>query len=548
MPPILPNTSPATLLIVDDIPANLNLLRETLEPEGYEILGAPSGEIALQIATRTIPELVLLDIVMKGIDGIETCRRLKADPKTADIPVLFITLHHEVEKIVSGFRVGGVDYISRPFHKEELLARVATHLKINRLTKALSQKNNELEQRTLELTAANEKLRQEISEREKAEAERERVKAELVKAEEQLSLVSQLSTLGFIGQSETIKRDILQPLQKLSANDKIPVLITGESGTGKELITQAIHLGGQRAKGRFIPVNCAAISEQLVESELFGHLKGAFTGATSDKVGKFEAADGGTIFLDEIGDMKLDIQAKILRVLQEDEVVKVGSNRAIKVDVRFIAATNKDIEAEVVAGRFRSDLYYRLKGFRIVVPPLRERREDIPLLVLHFLKRFGARMHIEHPAISPEALSLLKTYHFPGNVRELERIIEAALTLSGTSEIRPEHLNFIKANSPLTVQPPSVSTPTPPARGDREALMLKRVQGQSKGQQTDPSPKADEEKILAYIREHSSINNSECRDLLSVDLHRASYLLKKMQRYGLLVREGEHRWSHYRLA
>ena len=447
------------VLIVDDIPENRKVLRDLLKEEGYRILVAENGNNALKRAVLASPSLILLDIVMPEMDGYEVCQRLKQNADTADIPVIFITVKDDQENLVKSFSVGAVDYITKPFHSSEVLVRVKTHLEINRLTRELYHNNQDLEKQATELKAANEQLKQEIALRQKAEAEREQAFSDRQRASEQLSLVAQLNKVGFIGQSEVIKTNLMEPIQRLNANDKIPVLITGESGTGKELITRAIRLGGARASGPFIAVNCAALPEGLVESALFGHARGAFTGATQNQRGQFEAASGGTIFLDEIGDMKLDVQAKILRVLQEKEVNRVGDSVPIKVDVRVIAATNKDLPALVASGKFREDLYFRLAAFPITVPPLRERQEDIPLLVLHVLEKFAPEMDIKKTAISPEALSVLKGYHFPGNVRELENIIQRALTLSGGDEIRPEHLKLQEPHTPLPNEP-EVNPPT----------------------------------------------------------------------------------------
>ena len=458
--PVALNPEPigATILIVDDIPANLNLLCEALEPQGYKILGATSGERALEIANRTVVDLILLDIVMKGMDGFETCRRLKAEEKTADIPVIFITIKDEVEDIVNGFQVGGVDYITKSAQKEELLARVKTHLKISQLTKSLLET-------TIQLTASNRDLQQEINRRKQEQEAREQAEDELMKADERLSLISQqeASRWGievFIGKSGTIAA-ILNEVRKLQNVGATSVLILGESGTGKELIARAIHFGSARAKGAFIPVNCSTIPKELAESTLFGHVRGAFTGANQSRKGHFELASGGTLFLDEIGDMPLELQPKLLRVLEEGCFTPLGGTAEKRVDVRILAATNQDLPKKIAAGNFREDLYFRLARFPVTVPPLRERKEDIPLLVEHFLRTFGAEMGIEHPKISVESLDSLKAYHFPGNVRELKNIIEHALILSGRDEILLQHLHFVQ------FAPPSITKNSFPVLGEQ---------------------------------------------------------------------------------
>ncbi len=528
------------VLIVDDVPANLKILRDALEPEGFRILVASDGQTALKTAARMLPDIILLDIVMPGMNGFEVCRSLKQDRATEHIPVIFVTVQDENVSLMEGFQVGGVDYITKPFEKGELLVRVENHLKISRLTQELLQKNRELEQ--------------EIAKRERAEKAHEQAVDALQKADEQLSMISQQEVSrwgieGFIGKSRTVKR-ILDDVHQLQSIGTTSVLISGESGTGKELIARAIHFGGSKARGPFIPVNCSAIPGELAESTFFGHIRGAFTGAKTSRKGYFELADGGTLFLDEIGDMPLELQPKLLRVIEDGYVVPVGGASAKHVDVRIIAATNQLLTEKIGEGTFREDLYFRLARFIVTVPPLRERREDIPLLAEHFLSMFSAEMGIPQPSLSPEALKILQSHQLSGNVRELKNIIERALIKSsGEPIIEPAHLHFIEVSSH-----DQASTL---ARGDENAPDLERARelvvqrAQKRRGATDAqaaiSPMTDEEKILAYFREHGSISNPECRDLLSADRHRSTYLLQKLCRYGLLVREGQHRWSRYRL-
>jgi len=533
------------ILIVDDSSANMNLLSETLKPEKYEIFWAPNGEVALDIAKRICPDLILLDVLMPpGIDGFETCRRLKQEASIAEIPVIFVTAKNETADLVQGFRVGGVDYITRPFEEEEVLVRVRNHLKINQLTRELAEQNRKL-------TLANEQLQKEITKRQQAENEREQAKGALAHLSQQET--SRWGIPGFIGQSKTIKR-ILADVRKLQSAGSTSVLITGESGTGKELIARALHYGGERKEGPFITVNCSAIPEDLAESMFFGHVKGAFTGADANKRGYFEVASGGTLFLDEIGEMPFGLQVKLLRVLESRMVMPVGATDERPVDVRVLAATNVNLQERVAEGTFREDLYYRLAVFPVVVPPLRQRQEDIPLLTDHFLSMFASEMNLERPEISSETMSLLATYHFPGNVRELKNIIERALIQSGGSVVLPQHLNLI-APPDATQQRPKSELQRPDEGTieleQLESLVIQRakardVEDEHSEGQNGSSPTTDEEKILEYIRQHGSITNTECRNLLSVDYHRASYLLKKMHRYGLLVREGKQRWARYR--
>jgi DNA-binding NtrC family response regulator len=533
----------AKILIVDDQPPNRDILIKALEPRGYKILSAPSGEIALRIAQRALPDLILLDILMPGLSGFKVCQQLKQEPSTQDIPVIFVTARDETEDVLEGFRLGGVDYITKPISEEEVLVRVQTHLKINRLTKQLLNRNTELEK-------ANEQLRQEIKKREQAEQARNQSEAARQKADEHLNIIKtqeaeRWGISGFIGQSKTIQK-ILDDVLSLQEVDKTSVLILGESGTGKELIARAIHFGSARAKAPFIPVNCSAIPHELAESMLFGHVAGAFTGAKTSRKGYFELADGGTLFLDEIGDMSFDLQTKLLRVLEDGCFIPLGGTNEKHVDVRIIAATNADPMAKIAAGKFREDLYFRLARFPVHVPPLRERTEDIPLLAEHFLSIFSTEMGFVRsdlkpaPTLSPQALKALEVYPFPGNVRELKNIIEHALIKSRGSVIQPEHLNFIDstdAAAPPVIQPMNM-TDTPLIKKPAEASMIE-----------GDSPLTYEEKqILDYVREHGSINNAQCRALLGFGtdkIHRVSRLLVKMYNRGLLQQEGERRGTRY---
>jgi DNA-binding NtrC family response regulator len=436
------------ILLVDDNPVNLQVLSDAIEPQGFEVLAARDSHLALNIAQRALPDLILLDVVMPQMDGFEVCRRLKKNDLTRDIPVIFLTAKSEVDSVTQGFRAGGVDYITKPFQTEEVVIRISTHVRNRQLTVELTAKNRTLEQRTAELTEANERLRQEVTRREQAEDA-------LQTADEKLHLmrdreVARWGVAGFIGKSKTVAK-ILADVEKLHQFGTTGVLITGESGTGKELIARAIHFGGPRAKEPFIPINCVAVPGELAESMLFGHLRGSFTGAISDRKGVFELAHGGTLFLDEIGGMPLSLQAKLLRVLEDRIITPLGAASGRTVDVRVIAATNVDLQEKITAGEFRHDLYFRLARFPVVTPPLRDRREDIPLLVRHFLDLFATEMGMRPPEISAEALELLTSYAFPGNVRELKNILERALIESGGRIIKPSHLHLLE----LEVSKPS---------------------------------------------------------------------------------------------
>ena len=384
-------------MLVDDHRDNLDVLVGILKPQGYDIRVALNGEVALDLVGRFEPDLILLDVLMPGMDGFEVCRQLKLNPALRDTPVVFLTARTELEDVVTGFEVGGVDYITKPFREQELRMRVATQLRLRRLVQELVQKNQVLEDEITQRKALSE-------ERDHLSEERDQLagRISLISAEE----AKRWDIAGFVGQSKTLKK-ILGEIERLQQVGSTSVLITGESGTGKELIARALHFGSARAQGPFMPVNCSAIAGELADSLFFGHVKGAFTGADRDRVGYFALADGGTLFLDEIGDMSLDLQAKLLRALEERAVLPVGGTREKAVDVRVLAATHADLEAEVRSGRFRPDLYFRLAGFPVQVPPLRQRRDDIPLLAQHFVELFATEMGVPPPSITPEALAVL---------------------------------------------------------------------------------------------------------------------------------------------
>lgn len=401
----------AKLLIVDDVPTNLDVIYQSLQDEGYEVFVATDGETALEVVAQEHPDLVLLDVMMPGIDGFEVCRRLKAKAQMWHMPVIFLTAQHETKGVVKGFQVGGVDYVTKPFQKEEVLVRIRTHLEHAFLARALVQKNRDLEAEIARRTVLDNRLSM-MSEAEKARWDID----------------------GFVGQSRTMQ-DILKKIRLLQNADAVSVLITGESGTGKELVARAIHATSSRAKAPFVVVNCATIPKELAESMLFGHLKGAFTGADRDQLGYFELADGGTLFLDEIGAMPPELQPKLLRVLEDGLIRPLGAAQDKQVDVRILAATN---EPEA----FRDDLYYRLARFTVELPPLRARKEDIPLLSRHFLRMFAAEMQMNTPDLSAQALALLDGYDFPGNIRELKNVMERALIMSEGEVIEPRHVQM----------------------------------------------------------------------------------------------------------
>lgn len=498
----MPNTHTMEILIVDDTPANLHILSVALEEAGYHVLVATSGQAALRSAQSNAPQLILLDIVMPEMDGYSVCRQLKEDGRTRNIPVIFLSARDEKESLLEGFRAGGIDYISKPFETEEVLIRVRTHLEIYRLSQELQHKNNELEQ-------SNAQLREEMTARQRADA-----RLETISQQE----AERWGIEGFVGESENVQQ-LVEEVQQLQNTPSTSVLIRGESGTGKELIARALHFGSARKSSPFVPVNSSAISSELAESQLFGHVKGSFTGATSDHKGFFEQADGGTLFLDEIGDMPADLQVKLLRVLEEGTIRPIGATQEKKVDVRTVAATHVDLAQQIGSGAFRRDLYFRLAHFTIEVPPLRQRPQDIPLLADHFLEILAAEMGRAAPPLSPQALALLQAYAFPGNVREFKNMIEHALLKSRGGPIGAEHLHFLdlSAHAPAA---PAIPTIIPQQPNEEDAL-------------------------ITYVQTHGQITNSQCRQLLQVDSRRATYLLDKLCTAGVLVREGIKRHARY---
>jgi len=453
-PPINHAQMRERILLADDVPENLSVLTAALEPEGYEILAVPNGAVALSVAAKARPDLILLDVMMPEIDGLETCRRLKQSQATCDIPVIFITARSDMSHVVEGFRAGGIDYVVKPFQPEEILSRVRTHLQISRLARELLEKNRVLEARTAELLA-------EVERRRSAENA-------LRDADDKLAALSDLEAgrweaSGLIGESAAMQKTATE-VRRLHQFPNTSVLIVGESGTGKELIARALHFGSTRARAPFVPVNCVAIPAELAESMLFGHVKGAFTGATTDRKGWFELAHGGTLFLDEIGDMPVTLQVKLLRVLEDGRVTPVGGTQARKVDVRIIAATNADLAARIESGAFRRDLYFRIARYEIATTPLRGRIEDVPSLAAHFLQTLAAEMGVKAPKLSDAAMATLHGYDFPGNIRELKNIIERALIESGGRGIGPEHLHLLQRRAQI-VSTAGTSTSTTTASG-----------------------------------------------------------------------------------
>jgi two-component system nitrogen regulation response regulator NtrX len=377
------------ILVIDDEAAIRDSLRMILEYEDYEFFGAASGPDGVASVKRDAPDLVVLDIKMPGMNGLDTLAEIRKIDEA--LPVAMISGHGTITDAMQATRLGAFDFIEKPFTSERVLVTVAKGLEV----RELRQENREL------------KLAME-------------------------------SKYEIVGQSPALRR-VLESVKR-AAPTNATVLLLGESGVGKELVARTIHRNSPRAGQRFVQVNCAAIPEELIESELFGHEKGSFTGATEKQIGKFEQADRGTIFLDEVGDMSPKTQAKVLRVLQEQEVERLGSARTIKVDVRVIAATNKNLEEAIQRGEFREDLYFRLNVIPIVVPPLRERREDIPLLVQHFGRLTSDEHNLRPRKFDPIAMDALQRYRWRGNIRELRNAIERVMIMAAGDVVHLEDL------------------------------------------------------------------------------------------------------------
>jgi len=433
-------TERATILVVDDTPENLALISSLLK-DFYKVKIANNGDKALKIAASdSPPNLILLDIMMPGIDGYEVCRRLKQDPKTRNIPVIFLTGMSDLGDERKGLELGAVDYLTKPISLPIVLARVKNHLALQVMADVLRDQNKLLEfevaKRTAELIIAREvaEEKKQIAENSLAEVQelQKQLEAERGYLQEEIKLEYNHTTI--IGQSDGLKY-VLYKVQQIASSDTT-VLILGETGTGKELIARAIHDLSLRKNRTLVKVNCAALPANLIESELFGHEKGAFTGSLSRHQGRFEIANGGTFFLDEIGELPLELQGKLLRVLQDGEFERLGGTQTIKVDTRIIAATNRNLEEEVHQGRFREDLWYRLNVFPITSPPLRDRADDIPLLVNFYVTKIAKRMGKTIDIIPVTAMDALQQYHWPGNIRELENVLERAVINSSGPKLR----------------------------------------------------------------------------------------------------------------
>lgn len=391
-----PEDRPIRVLAVDDDPEGLFALEQLLLLRGYEVITASSGSETLEKARTESPDLILLDVVMPEPNGYEVAKILKSDAELRYVPVVLLTGKDELEDIVRGLDQGADDYICKPYNSHELLARIHATIRMRKVYGELREAKN-----------ANRRL--------------------------QARMAGEFSFSNIIGRSP-VMQGLYDVMAKVVETD-VPVLITGESGTGKELVATALHVNGPRKDKPFVVQNCSAFNENLLESELFGHVKGAFTGANRDKEGLFEVADGGTFFLDELGEMSPALQVKLLRVLQDGTFMPVGGVKQKRVDVRVVAATNRNLEEMVQAGTFREDLYYRLNVVNLRLPPLRERQGDVPLLVEFFLSKMAEGQGRVRKQISPEAMSALEAFAWPGNIRQLENELQRSHVMSGKDEI-----------------------------------------------------------------------------------------------------------------
>jgi DNA-binding NtrC family response regulator len=402
------------ILLVEDEP-QLRLAVETLlRARGYEVIAVPSGEEALAVSEAA--DLAVLDLLLPGLSGTEVMAELRK--RDAKLPCLLITAHASIQSAVQAIKSGAYDYLAKPFDNDDLLQTIARALEHRRLSARVSELEEDLSARA--------------------------------------------SIVGIVGRSEPV-RHLLRQLARV-AGSQAAVLICGETGTGKELAARSLHQGSARRNAPFVAVNCAAIPKDLAESELFGHVRGAFTDAKTDRFGRFEEADSGTLFLDEVGELPLEVQAKLLRVVQDRHVTRLGSSRQVRVDVRLIAATNRDLEQEMSAGRFRADLFYRLNVVQLDIPPLRERRQDLPLLISHLLTLANAECRTAFTGLTPEAEALVESYSWPGNIRELANAIRRGVLLGDAPLISVEDL------PPAVLKKSADSRPATPTGDLRESM------------------------------------------------------------------------------
>lgn len=437
------------ILVVDDEEDIRDILGDRLRMHGYEVITAADGIEALEKVGNELPDLVLLDILLPNLDGMEVLSRIKREHP--DTLVIMITAHGSIQRAVEAMKQGAYHFIQKPFDKDLVMMIV----------------NQALERQTL--VKENKYLRSEL----KGEY------GDLVGASQKMM-------------------EVLRTIEKVAPSDST-ILITGETGTGKELVARALHRNSPRSSKPFIVVNCSAIQSTLLESEIFGHEKGAFTGAISRKPGKMELANGGTLFLDEIGDMAYELQAKLLRAIQEKEFERVGGTVPIKADVRFVAATNRDLQEAIQKGTFRRDLFYRLNVVNIDIPSLCKHREDIPPLIEHFMRKYSAVLKKRDVQITDEAKEVLLNYHWPGNIRQLQNCIERTILLADSSIIRPEHL------------PQEIRSGESPAASIKPGVTLKDM----------------EKELILKTLEEADGNRAKAADILGISLRKLQYKLKE---------------------
>ncbi|HDI00318.1 MAG TPA: sigma-54-dependent Fis family transcriptional regulator [Firmicutes bacterium] len=454
----------ANILVIEDNETMLEGISRTLERMGHRVVGVPDGLQGLEVCRKGDIDLVIADYRMQPMDGMEVLERVKRMDE--DIDVVIITAYGTIELAVEAMKKGASDFITKPFSPDELKVRIDKVLEFRKAR-----------QRSQRLADENLYLRQEI----------------------------EVQYGEMVGSSEKMRK-VFEKIEKVARTDS-SVIIYGESGTGKELVARALHYRSPRREGPFVKVNCAALAEGVLESELFGHEKGAFTGAIRRKKGKFELANTGTIFLDEVGDIPPAIQVKLLRVLQEKEIERVGGEGPIKVDVRIVAATNRDLPKMVEEGKFREDLFYRLHVIPIYLPPLRERKEDIPELVRHFLRKKCAQLGRKVPEVDPKALELLMEYDWPGNVRELENVLERAIVLCEGDRIGPSDLPLLVEREGDVLRVPEGEVPLPEMLESLEKQLIERALEKARG------VKAEAARILGI---------------------KTSTLYYKMEKYGMI--------------
>jgi two-component system nitrogen regulation response regulator NtrX len=462
------------ILVIDDEAAIRDSLRMILEYEEYEFVGAAAGSEGIAMIKRDPPDMVVLDIKMPGMNGLEVLGEIRKLDEA--LPVAMISGHGTITDAMQATRLGAFDFIEKPFTSERVLVTVAKGLEL----RELRQENRELK----------------------------------------LAMESKYEIVG----GSPVLRSVLDAVKR-AAPTNATVLLLGESGVGKELVARTIHRNSPRAGQRFIQVNCAAIPEELIESELFGHEKGSFTGATEKQIGKFEQADRGTIFLDEVGDMSAKTQAKVLRVLQEQEVERLGSARTIKVDVRVIAATNKHLEESIRRHEFREDLYFRLNVIPIVVPPLRERREDIPQLVQHFAKRTADEHNLKPKRFDARTMEVLQRYRWRGNIRELRNTVERLMIMSPGDAVRVEDLpQEIRMEGDGQTLSPDAGAPAAPG-----AMPTAAATSPPAGTLREFKDAAERAYLVQKLRENAW-NISKTAEVIDTP---RSNLYKKLEQYGI---------------